>query len=113
MDKFRLRLFFCELINLMYKHPGKPGFGNPVSWLVEQMCMYQDKFLDRIVGDFSGESHECRLNNAGLKMHWSVCRCHSKCGEFRVHISGDQVAEYADYVEAANKVIRKFNFDRR
>ena len=113
MDEWKLKRFFCELINLMYKYPGKPGFGNPVDWLVEQMCVYQEKFIGRIVGDYTGNSHECRLNNAGLKMYWSVCKCHSSCREFRVHIGGDQAKDYPDFVVHAKELIRKYNFDKR
>jgi hypothetical protein len=109
MEKFRLKLFFCELIQLMYMYPGDPGFGNPVSWLIEQMCVYQDKFLSRIVGDYSGGSHECRINNAGLKLHWRVDQAHER---FTCHISGDQAKNYPQYVAAANQVIRKFGFNK-
>ena len=112
MDKFRLRMFFCEMINLMYKYPGRRGFGNPVSWLVEQMCVYQDKFLNRITGDYSGDSHECRLNNAGLKLHWRVDRSGKDC-RFVCYISGDQAKDYPDYVVHAKELMRKYNFDKR
>jgi hypothetical protein len=74
MDKYKLLHFFMDLINLMYKHPGPKGFGNPVSNLVEQMCLRQKPFIDRIMGDYTGNSHEFRLNNAGLKLYWEVRR---------------------------------------
>ena len=111
MEKFRLSMFFCEMINLMYRHPGRPGFGNPVSWLIEQMCVYNEKFFNRILGDYSGESHECRLNNAGLKFHWSVDRSGST-PRFRCHISGDQAKDYPDFVEAATELIQKYGYQK-
>ena len=110
MDKYRLRMFFCELIKLMYRFPGRPGFGNPVDWLIEQMCVYQDKFLNRIMGDYSGDSHECRLNNAGLKFHWRVDR---KNNRFMCYISGDQAKDYPDYVVHAKEIIRKYGYNKR
>ena len=111
MEKFRLCTFFAEMINLMYRHPGKPGFGNPVSWLVEQMCIYQDRFINRIMGDYSGDSHECRLNNAGLKFFWNVERGDGE-PRFRCRIGGDQVREYQDFVDAANELIQRFGYSR-
>lgn len=109
MEKFRLCAFFAELICLMYRHPGQPGFGNPVSWLIEQMCCHQDRFINRIIGDYSGESHESRLNNAGLKMYWSVDR-NGGAPQFRCRIGGDQAREYADFVAAATELIQVFGY---
>lgn len=111
MEKFRLTLFFAELINLMYRCPGQKGFGNPVDWLVEQMCVYQDRFIGRIIGDYSGGSHECRLNNAGLKMYWSVDRKGDN-PKFRCRIGGDQAREYADFVDGAEELIKKFGYQK-
>ena len=111
MEKFRLSMFFCELIQLMYRHPGRPGFGNPVSWLIEQMCVYNDRFLNRIIGDYANEYHECRLNNAGLKFHWKVDRT-GDIPQFRCYISGDQAKDYPDYVEAANEVIGRYGYGK-
>ena len=110
MEKFRMCMFFCELIQLMYRHPGKPGFGNPVDWLIEQMCVYQERFLSRIMGDYSGDRHECRLNNAGLKFHWWVDRTGSH-PQFYCYISGDQAKDYPDYVKAATDVIRRYGYN--
>jgi len=106
MDHFMLKLFFCELIKLGFDHPGT--IGNPVSWLIEQMCVYQDNFIKRILGDYTGNSHESRLNNAGLKMYWKV-----EGGEFKCRISGDQAKDYLFFVAAANRVIKKYKFNWR
>ncbi len=113
MDDYKLKMFFCKLIGLMYTFPGRPGFGNPVSWLTEQMCMYQDKFLKRIVGDFTGDSHECRLNNAGLKMYWSVDRSNSEFPRFICRIGGDQAKYYPEFVEAANDLAHEYDFCKK
>ena len=113
MDKWKLRRFFCELIMLSYSHPGRPGFGNPMSWLIEQMCVYQDKFIARIAGDYTGDSHECRLNNAGLKMYWLVEKTEQDWRVFKCSIGGDQAKDYPDLVEEANAIIKKYGFNKR
>jgi hypothetical protein len=113
MDQWKLRRFFCELINLMYLYPGRPGFGSPVSWLIEQMCVYQDKFLGRICGDYTGDSHECRLNNAGLKMYWHVERQNGDWRGFKCSIGGDQAADYPEFVIAAKGLIKQYGFNKR
>ena len=113
MDMWKLKRFFCELIELSYSNPGRPGFGNPMSWLIEQMCVYQEKFLKRIEGDYTGHSHECRLNNAGLKLYWEVVRDPNDWRLFTCSIGGDQAKDYPDLVEKANALIKKYNFQRR
>lgn len=110
MDKFRLKLFFCELIKLMYKFPGRPGFGNPVDWLIEQMCVYQDKFLTRIAGDYTGQHHECRLNNAGLKMYWHIDK---ETRQFKCSIGGDQANDYPEFVAHSRQLIKHYGFNKR
>jgi len=110
MDKWKLRMFFYELIKLGIDLPGRPGFGSPISWLLEQMCMYQDKLLSIIIGDFTGDSHECRLNNAGLKMYWRVDRVNDR---FTCRISGDQAKDYIGFVVAGEKLIKKYNYNKR
>ena len=113
MDMWKLKLFFCELIQLTYRFPGRPGFGSPTSWLVEQMCVYQDKFLGRISGDYTGSSNECRLNNAGLKLYWHVEREDGEWRRFKCSIGGDQAKDYPDYVVYAKELIRKYGFNKR
>lgn len=113
-DKYRLEHFFYELIKLGIEMPGRPGFGSPISWLLEQMCTRHDHFLDRICNDFSQESNECRLNNAGLKMHWRVEK-REKDGwrVFKCYISGDQAKDYPGFVTAAKSLIKHYGYDRR
>ena len=74
MDRLQLLYFFWELIKLGIKYPGRPGFGWPCSNLLEAMMLKQNFFLNRIMGDFSNDSNEYRLNGAGLKLHWRVDR---------------------------------------
>lgn len=113
MDKFRLKLFFYELLKLAWEHPST--MGNPCSWLLEQMCVYQERFLNRIKGDYTGRSHEVRLNNAGLKMHWKMVSSHpaKESDGFKCYIGGDQARDYPFFVAAANTLIKYYGFNRR
>ena len=113
MDRWRLLGFFHDLIKLGIDMPGRPGFGSPISWLLEQMCVRQEKFISRILGDYTGESNECRLNNAGLKMHWRVDRHVNERGEFKVYIAGDQRNDYAGFYVAAKKLIEHYGYKHR
>jgi hypothetical protein len=113
MDKYMLRSFFYELIKLGIDMPGRPGFGSPISWLLEQMCLHQDKLIDRICGDFTRDSQEWRINTAGLKLYWRVERDHDdKWRRFQCHIGGDQVKDYVGFVVAANKLIKQYQYGR-
>jgi hypothetical protein len=107
MEKWQIQMFFFKLIKLGVRYPGRPNWGSPVEWVIEQMCMYQDQFLARIIGDYTNESHECRLNNAGLKMFWKVKGPH-RC--FYARIGGDQAKDYPEFVKAANTLIKEFGF---
>jgi hypothetical protein len=119
MDKYVLRSFFYEMIKLGIDMPGRPGFGSPISWLLEQMCVHQDKLIDRICGDYTRDSQEWRINTAGLKLYWRVERddryartsAMSK-NVFRCHIGGDQAKDYVGFVVAANKLIKKYKYGR-
>ena len=113
MDQWKLKRFFCELIMLSYSNPGRPGFGNPMSWLIEQMCVYQDKFLGRVCGDYTGDFHECRLNNAGLKFNWRVVRGNGDWRQFQCYIGGDQAKDYPDLVEKAKEIIKQYGYNHR
>jgi len=110
--KLRLRHFFHELIKLGNEMPGRPGFGSPISWLLEQMCLYQDRLLARICGDFTRDSHEWRLNNAGLKLYWRIHRSENGCRGFVCHIGGDQAKDYPGFIVAAKNLIKEYNFDK-
>jgi len=111
MDRFVLKQFFHELLELSYNDLGLKG-GNPCSHLLEVMCVRQEPFLDKIMGDYTGESHEFRLNNAGLKWHWSVIREGDKA-VFHCHISGDQAKDYPFFVAQGRRLIMKYGFHKR
>lgn len=113
METFELKGFFLELLELSYTDL-RPGWGNPCSELLKKMCLRQEPWLRRIEGDYTGDSHEVRLNGAGLKMHWRVVKSDST-GErtFKCHISGDQVREYPMFVAQARRLIEKYGYNRR
>lgn len=113
MDEYRLRMFFHGLLRLAWKHPGT--IGNPCSWLLDQMCVRQEAWLDRIVGDYTGDFHECRLNRSGLKMYWKVKSTNPASHDdgFKCYISGDQAKDYPFFVAAANLLIKDYGFNHR
>lgn len=114
MDRHKLMHFFFEMIKLGVKMPGRPGFGNPISWLLEQMCTRQDAFLDRICNDYTYQSNEYRLNGAGLKMHWRLEKnTNNGWRVFKCHISGDQAKDYPEFVVAAKRLIRDYDYNKR
>lgn len=104
MDEYRIRMFFYELIRLSLRYDYTRN-GSPVSGLIEQMCLYNEPFVKRIMGDRTNESHEFRLNGAGLKMLWRVHR-----NRLIIKICGDQVYMYPEFVEEGRKLVRKFGF---
>jgi hypothetical protein len=109
MDKSKLKLFFLELLELSYLNI-RPGWGNPCSELLKKMCIYQDVWLNKITGDYTNNSHEFRLNGAGLKMHWRVDK---ETRKFTCNVSGDQVCEYPIFVAKAKEIIKCYEFNRR
>jgi len=111
MERFMLKQFFHELLELSYNDL-RPGWGNPCTWLLETICIRQEPFLDKIMGDYTGDSHEVRLNNAGLKMHWRVHREGDKA-VFKCYISGDQAKDYPFFVAQARQLIMKHKYHRR
>lgn len=126
MSKFQLLYFFWELLKLSEKYPGKPGWGRPCSQLLEAMCLRQETFIDRILGDHTNSSNEYRLNEAGLKMYWIVERKNQmltdspddNCGpvqsaKFKCYIGGDQAKDYEEFVLFANHEINKRGMDKR
>ena len=109
MDRFLLKSFFHELLELSYNDL-KPGWGNPCSRLLETICMRQEPFLDKIERDFTNNRHEMRLNNAGVKMNWRVDK---ETHKFTCNIAGDQAKEYPFFVAQARLLIKKYQFNRR
>lgn len=108
MERFILKQFFLELLELSYKDISS-FMGNPCSELLKKMCLRQDPWLDRIEDDYTNESHEMRLNGSGLKMHWRV---NKDTRQFTCYISGDQVLDYQLFVARARNVIKKYGFNR-
>jgi hypothetical protein len=106
-DEFKLQYFFAQLLKLACRY-ADPKYGNPCIGLVEQVCMYHNQFISRILGDRTKESHEFRLNEAGLKMYW---RMEQRC--FKCHIGGDQTDLYPAFMERVPKLLKEFGFERR
>ena len=97
-DKFDLKMLFKEMIELAIEDMRAPesesarmGFG--CSKLLEDMLARQDPLLDRILNDYTNDSHEYRLNGAGLKMHWRMYK-NENVRKFLCTISGDQFKDY-------------------
>jgi hypothetical protein len=110
MDRFELKMFFHDVLILSYNDL-KPGWGNPCSHLLQTFCLRKGPFLDGIIGDYTGNSHEYRLNNAGVKMYWEVWR-HDDRAEFRCSIGGDQAKEYPLFIEQVRSLIKKYGFSK-
>ena len=113
MDKFTLKNFFWEMMQLSY-FDIRAGWGNPCSYLLERMMLRQDTFLDKIIGDHTNMSHEMRLNGAGLKLWWSMEK-EDDCvrRKFTCHVGGDQAREYPIFVAQVRNLIKKYKFNRR
>jgi len=100
-DRFNLLNFFFEFIQLSIKYPGRTGWGNPCSTLIEAMILRQETFIKKII-DSDSDHNEYRLNGAGLKMYWVVDQ-----GKFKCRIGGDQAKDYPLFVEAVTKFIHQ------
>jgi hypothetical protein len=111
MEAFLLKQFFLDMLNLSYEAV-RPGWGNPCSYLLERLILRQEPFLDKIMGDYTNNSHEMRLNGAGLKLWWCVYRDGDNT-RFTCHIGGDQAREYPFFVDRVEKLIKKYKFNRR
>lgn len=110
VDKYRLRAFFYALIMLDFKYKEMYSLGSATSELLKYMCMHQDRWLARIHGDYTGDSHEFRLNGAGLKMYWLVDR---NDNGFQCRIGGDQAKDYPLFVSEAEQLIKMYGYQRR
>ena len=100
MTKFSLLRFFLEVIQIAINmEPNK--YGSPVSYLLENIVLYQEDFLNRILED-RGYSTEVRINGSGLKMYF---RHRGPRG--KVTIGGDQIDLYPEFVKRVNELIRE------
>jgi hypothetical protein len=108
-DKFELKLFFEELLNLaiedVRRHEGR-NMGFACDKLLSDIIIRHDPFLDRILNDYSEDSHEYRLNNAGLKMYWTMKKDNNGERFFLCTIGGDQAKDYDWFVNAARMLLR-------
>ena len=98
MDKYVLLQFFHELIQLAINmEPNK--YGSPVSYLLENLILYQEIFLEKILVERS-HSFEVRINGAGLKMY-------IRTNPSRITIGGDQADLYPEFVARVRDLIRE------
>jgi hypothetical protein len=123
LDKFGLKSLFHEMIRLAVEDMRAPqsesarmGFG--CKKLMDDMCLRQDALLNRIMGDYSTDSHEYRLNEAGLKMLWRMNRDDKDNPRFLCVICGDQVDYYKVLTEQLRSLIRqrgacKWTYDKK
>lgn len=119
-EKFNLLYFFKEIIDFGLRWPGRPGFGSPISYLLEKLILRQNAFILKIQNDHSGDFHEMRINGAGLKMNWRVVRENKmltdspddnqgpiEVAKFQCYITGDQKKDYPEFVTAVEGLIRR------
>lgn len=108
-EKIDIRLFLMDMVKLGLLYPGAEGFGNPVSELVHT-CFRTGitSFVDRIYGDYTGESHEFRINGAGLKMLWEM----DNKRRFKVSLTGDQRVYYPRFCIEIDLLIEERGFQR-
>jgi hypothetical protein len=107
-ERYNLLHFFNEIVNLGIRNPGRPGWGNPCSHLVESLILIQKKFISGIIEAKPNDSNEYRLNGAGLKMYWENRQERgSDHINFVCSIGGDQAKEYPAFVAAARKFIKE------
>lgn len=112
MEKYQLLYFFWELLKLADKHHDN-FWGNACSHLLETMCLTQENFIGSILGDYSNESHEYRLNGAGLKLYWMVDRQdQTQSTRFKCRVGGDQRADYLFFTQAANDMIAERGYTK-
>lgn len=106
--EYTIKLFFNEIIttshtSTMIEEAIGAG-GHPLSGLLDNFLTSRGVsiLIDEIVNDDTGESHEFRLNNAGLKLYWRLDRKHDL---LNVSIGGDQANNYPRFVAAVRRII--------
>lgn len=111
--EYVIKLFFNEIIatshtSIMMEEAISAG-GYPLSGLLNTFLTSRgvSTLIDEMVNDDTGESHEFRLNSAGLKLYWRLDREHDL---LKISIGGDQVKDYPRFVAAVRFIIsfRKF-----
>ena len=102
--EFKLRYLFWHMLQLANKHRD-PKYGDPCSHLLESIILYPDNFIKKMSDTQGPDSHEFRLNGAGLKMRW----LHYK-NRMYITISGDQKDLYPVFVNEAEALLKKEGF---
>lgn len=105
--EYAIRMFFNEIIRTSHisimLEEAITGGGYPLSGLVDSLLnVRHQNLVNRMVSDDTGESHEFRLNEAGLKMYWRLDR---ERGLLKVSIGGDQANNYPRFVAAVRRLI--------
>lgn len=109
-EKIDIRMFLTDLVRLGLLWPGPAGFGSPVSELVSTCFRIGvSTFVDRIYGDYTGESHEFRINGAGLKLIWEMDR---KDRRLKVSLVGDQKDNYPEFSAEVRELIKERGYQR-
>ncbi len=78
-------------------------FGYSCEKLLEDVLRTSVKDLaTRWANDYTGDSHEYRLNNAGLKLYW---RTVPKEQTIYIRIGGDQAINYPLFVDQVKRIL--------
>ena len=78
-------------------------FGYSCEKLLEDVLRTSVKDLaTRWANDYTRDSHEYRLNNAGLKLYWTTLQ---KDQTIRIRIGGDQATNYPLFVEQVKRIL--------
>lgn len=78
-------------------------FGFSCSHLLDDILRIGVKGLaSRWANDFTGDSHEYRLNDAGLKLYW---RTYPRENKISIHIGGDQKTNYPLFVAKFDQIL--------
>ena len=93
---------FWGLLMLAEQHRSSI-YGNPCINLMEQLVLYQQGFIACFLNaeDTSCDSHEFRLNGAGLKLLWVKYQ-----GRYWMSIAGDQKDLYPEFVKMAKEFLK-------
>lgn len=97
--RLALEFLFDEMITLSHStfmmREAIEGGGYPLSGLVCSL-LQRRTLIDRIVGDYTNNSHEFRLNDAGFKLFWRLDR---EFDLLKLRIGGDQAGNYPCFVK--------------
>lgn len=106
-EKSNILYFFYYIVELALRIPNKPGWSNPCSYLIQDLIIHQENFLNKVMKN-DGDFYEYRMNGAGLKAHWRI-----RDDKFQIYISGDQAKDYPEFVEQATQYIRRRGANHR